>query len=35
VAMGQAARARARELFSADAIIPRYEELYRRVCASA
>ena len=32
-AMGQAARRRARELFSADAIVPRYEALYRRVCA--
>lgn len=32
VAMGQAARRRAREQFSAEAIVPRYEELYRRVC---
>ncbi|HVW20447.1 MAG TPA: N-acetyl-alpha-D-glucosaminyl L-malate synthase BshA [Opitutaceae bacterium] len=32
-AMGAAARRRARELFSADAIVPRYEALYRRVCA--
>lgn len=29
--MGQAARTRARTLFSADAIIPKYEALYRRV----
>jgi L-malate glycosyltransferase len=34
-AFGQAARVRARELFSADAIVPRYEQLYRRVCAPA
>ena len=32
IAMGQAARQRARERFSADAIVPLYEELYRRVC---
>ncbi|MEO6569077.1 MAG: N-acetyl-alpha-D-glucosaminyl L-malate synthase BshA, partial [Opitutaceae bacterium] len=31
-AFGEAARKRARELFSADAIVPRYEALYRRVC---
>jgi N-acetyl-alpha-D-glucosaminyl L-malate synthase BshA len=31
-ALGQAARARARELFSAEAIVPRYEALYRRLC---
>ena len=31
--MGEAARVRARDLFSADAIVSRYEELYRRVCA--
>ncbi len=31
-ALGQAARQRAREHFSADAIVPRYEALYRRVC---
>lgn len=31
--LGQAAQGRARERFSADAIVPRYEELYRRVCA--
>jgi len=30
-AQGRAARARAREQFSADAVIPRYEALYRRV----
>jgi len=32
--LGAAARLRARQLFSADAIVPRYEALYRRVCAS-
>jgi N-acetyl-alpha-D-glucosaminyl L-malate synthase BshA len=32
LAMGQSAQARARALFSADAIVPRYEALYRRVC---
>lgn len=31
MAMGEAARRRARELFSADAIVPRYEALYQRV----
>ncbi|HWW00756.1 MAG TPA: N-acetyl-alpha-D-glucosaminyl L-malate synthase BshA [Candidatus Acidoferrum sp.] len=31
-ALGRAARKRAGKLFSADAIVPRYEELYRRVC---
>ncbi len=31
IAMGQAAHRRALERFSADAIVPRYEELYRRV----
>lgn len=31
-ALGQAAQRRAREWFSADAIVPRYEALYRRVC---
>jgi L-malate glycosyltransferase len=30
--LGRAAQARARELFSAQAIVPRYEMLYRRVC---
>jgi L-malate glycosyltransferase len=30
--LGQAAQRRAREKFSADAIVPRYEALYRRVC---
>jgi N-acetyl-alpha-D-glucosaminyl L-malate synthase BshA len=33
LALGRAARDRARELFSAEAIVPRYEALYRRVCA--
>jgi N-acetyl-alpha-D-glucosaminyl L-malate synthase BshA len=31
-ALGQAAKARARELFSAEVIVPRYEALYRRLC---
>ncbi|MEO7413545.1 MAG: N-acetyl-alpha-D-glucosaminyl L-malate synthase BshA [Opitutaceae bacterium] len=31
-AMGEVARRRARELFSAAVIVPRYEALYRRVC---
>ncbi len=31
--LGAAAKQRARELFSADAIVTRYERLYRRVCA--
>jgi N-acetyl-alpha-D-glucosaminyl L-malate synthase BshA len=31
-ALGQAAQIRARQLFSADAIVPQYEALYRRVC---
>ena len=30
--VGRAARERARKEFSADAIVPRYEALYRRVC---
>ncbi len=30
--LGAAARAKARNAFSADAIVPRYEALYRRVC---
>jgi N-acetyl-alpha-D-glucosaminyl L-malate synthase BshA len=30
--MGKAARQRAREKFSADVIVPKYEALYRRVC---
>lgn len=30
-ALGQAGRRRAREVFSADAIVPQYERLYRRV----
>lgn len=33
IILGQAAQKRAREVFSADAIVPRYEALYRRVCA--
>jgi L-malate glycosyltransferase len=32
IVMGRAAQGRARELFSADAIVPKYEDLYRRVC---
>jgi N-acetyl-alpha-D-glucosaminyl L-malate synthase BshA len=32
-AMGQAAQRRARDYFSADVIVPRYEALYRRLCA--
>jgi glycosyltransferase involved in cell wall biosynthesis len=32
IAMGEAAQKQARERFSADAIVPRYEALYRRVC---
>src|SRR5262245_1946823 len=31
-ALGQAAQNRARELFSAEVIVPRYEALYRRLC---
>jgi N-acetyl-alpha-D-glucosaminyl L-malate synthase BshA len=30
--LGRAAQARARELFSTDVIVPRYEALYRRLC---
>lgn len=33
-AMGEAARQRARELFSAESVVPRYEELYARVIAA-
>lgn len=33
--MGEAARKRARECFSADTIVPRYEALYRRVCGKS
>jgi L-malate glycosyltransferase len=33
--LGQAAQKRARERFSVDAIVPRYEALYRRVCSDA
>ena len=32
LALGQAARERARALFSAEVIVPRYEALYRRLC---
>ena len=32
IALGQAARLRARTLFAADVIVPRYEALYHRVC---
>jgi glycosyltransferase involved in cell wall biosynthesis len=32
-ALGQAARQRAQEKFSADRIVPLYVELYERVCA--
>jgi len=32
IAMGEAAQRRARERFSAEVIVPRYEALYRRVC---
>jgi N-acetyl-alpha-D-glucosaminyl L-malate synthase BshA len=31
-ALGRAAQARARDLFSAEVIVPRYEALYRRLC---
>jgi glycosyltransferase involved in cell wall biosynthesis len=33
IELGQAAQKRAREFFSAEAIVPQYEALYRRVCA--
>lgn len=33
-ALGRAGRRRAREFFSADVIVPRYEALYRRVCSA-
>lgn len=33
-ALGRAAQARARNLFSPEVIVPRYEALYRRVCAA-
>lgn len=33
--LGQAAQQRARELFSAEVIVPRYEALYRRVCVGS
>jgi glycosyltransferase involved in cell wall biosynthesis len=32
--LGRAAQRRARELFSAGVIVPRYQELYRRVCGA-
>jgi glycosyltransferase involved in cell wall biosynthesis len=32
VALGRAARERARALFSPEVIVPRYEALYRRLC---
>jgi glycosyltransferase involved in cell wall biosynthesis len=32
-AMGMAARQRAKEHFSAEVIVPRYEALYHRVCS--
>jgi glycosyltransferase involved in cell wall biosynthesis len=32
--MGRAAKKRARSLFTAAKIVPRYEALYRRVCAA-
>jgi len=31
-ALGEAARTRARELFTAEVIVPQYEALYRRLC---
>jgi glycosyltransferase involved in cell wall biosynthesis len=30
--LGQAAQVRARQLFSAEVIVPQYEAVYRRVC---
>jgi len=33
--LGSAAQARARKKFSANAIVPRYEALYRRVCGTS
>ena len=33
--LGAAARCRARERFSADVVVPRYEAVYRRVCGPA
>ena len=33
-ALGEAARHRARQHFSAEAIVPRYETIYRRVCST-
>jgi glycosyltransferase involved in cell wall biosynthesis len=34
LALGRAAQARARQQFSAAAIVPRYEAIYRKVCRS-
>lgn len=34
-ALGQAAQRRAHDCFSAEVIVPRYEALYRRVCATS
>jgi glycosyltransferase involved in cell wall biosynthesis len=34
-ALGEAARRRAREHFSAERIVPRYLDYYRRVCGAA
>ena len=34
IALGRAAQQRAHEKFSAEAIVPRYESLYQRVCAA-
>jgi N-acetyl-alpha-D-glucosaminyl L-malate synthase BshA len=34
-ALGRAAQSRSRAFFSADVIVPQYEELYRRVCRAA
>jgi glycosyltransferase involved in cell wall biosynthesis len=34
VALGRAAQRRAQESFSPDAIVPLYEDLYRRTCAA-
>ncbi len=33
-ALGCAGRERAQKLFSADSVVPRYEELYRRICGA-
>jgi hypothetical protein len=34
IALGHAAKTRARAKFAADIIVPRYEALYRQVCHS-